>query len=75
MFIIIKTVCNDKNHVKSELISHHENKAEACKKMSELIDNKYENKVKEDGLVKILEKGYMYNSISHIFQMLEIIDL
>ena len=75
MFIIIKTVCNDKNNVKSELISSHDNKADACKKLSELIENKYENKVKEEGLIKILDKGYIFNSIRFIYQLLEIPDL
>ena len=43
MFIIIKTICNDKNNVESELIS--------------------------------VEKGFIYNTISHIYQLLEIQDL
>ena len=75
MFIIIKTICNDKNNVKSELISQHNTCAEACEKMSTLIENKYENKAKSDGLVKIYEKGFIYNTISHIYQLLEIQDL
>ncbi len=74
MFIIIKTICSDKNNVKSYLISYHGNRAEACEKLSELINNKYENKVKEEGLVKIYDKGYIYNTISFIYQMLEIPD-
>ena len=69
MFIIIKT--NSKTSI-SQLVSCHIERCQACEKLSELVDDKLDNKVKKNGVIKCYDKGYIYNSVSYLYQLIEI---
>ncbi len=75
MYVIIKTDCSKNiENITTELLSVHDDKSDAFEKLhSYIIENdKYCYKYHENGLIKVLLKGYVYNTISHYYEILDI---
>ena len=72
MFIIIKTNLKNYNNIHSELVDSFESRSDACDKMMKLLTNKNKNEFKENGLIKVYEKGYINNTPLYIYQIIQI---
>ncbi len=77
MFVIIKTDCSKNiENINTSVQSVHEDKSDAFEKLHSYIteNDKYCYKYHGDGLVKVLLKGYIYNTIHHYYEILDVIN-
>ena len=73
MFIIVKTYLKDGfANIYNEIISSHDNKSECCKALYNLIDNKHKSTILVNNVVRVHEQGWVKNTLSHIYQILEV---
>ena len=75
MYIIIKTDCSKNiENITTQILSVHDDKSDAFEKLhSYIIENeKYCYKHYCGGSVKVLLKGYLYNTIHHYYEILDI---
>ena len=75
MFIIIKTDCSKNiENITTQVLSSHDDKADAFEKLHSYIisNDKFCYKYHAEALVKVLLKGYLYNTIHHYYEILDV---